>query len=109
MTPAREPLPNVEDWASRLELRHRSGEYVGPCPVCGGEDRFHVGRGRGGAAMVGCRGCIDGQPADIRRKAFGRVLREAFPEKRRANGNDFRALSRSRRTGPERESARRSR
>ena len=77
----REPLPNVEDWAARLDLRNRSGEYVGPCPVCGGTDRFHVGRGRGGAAMVGCRGCIDGQPADIRHKAFGRVLREAFPER----------------------------
>ena len=81
MTPAREPLPDVEDWAARLDLRNRSGEYVGPCPVCGGTDRFHVGRGRGGAAMVGCRGCIDGQPADIGRKAFGRVLREAFPER----------------------------
>ena len=80
MTP-REPLPNVEDWAARLDLRNRSGEYVGPCPVCGGTDRFHVGRGRGGAAMVGCRGCIDGQPADIGHKAFGRVLREAFPER----------------------------
>ena len=80
MTP-REPLPNVEDWAARLDLRNRSGEYVGPCPVCGGTDRFHVGRGRGGAAMVGCRGCIDGQPEDVRHKAFGRVLREAFPER----------------------------
>ena len=80
MTP-REPLPNVEDWAARIDLRNRSGEYVGPCPVCGGTDRFHVGRGRGGAAMVGCRGCIDGQPADIGHKAFGRVLREAFPER----------------------------
>ena len=79
MTP-REPLPNIEDWAARLDLRNRSGEYVGPCPVCGGTDRFHVGRGRGGA-MVGCRGCIDGQPEDVRRKAFGRVLREAFPER----------------------------
>lgn len=79
MTP-REPLPNIEDWAARLDLRNRSGEYVGPCPVCGGTDRFHVGRGRGGA-MVGCRGCIDGQPEDVRHKAFGRVLREAFPER----------------------------
>ena len=77
----REPLPGVDEWAARLDLRNRSGEHVGPCPVCGGTDRFHVGRGRGGAAMVGCRGCIDGQPADVRHKAFGRVLREAFPER----------------------------
>ena len=104
MTPAREPLPNVEDWAARLELRNRSGEYVGPCPVCGGTDRFHVRRGRGGAAMVGCRGCIDGQPPKEKGEAFGRILRAVFPErcqsgigeKRRANGNDFRAPSKGR-------------
>ncbi len=66
----REPLPGVDEWATRLDLRNRSGEHVGPCPVCGGTDRFHVGRGRGGA-RVGCRGCIDGQPADVRHKAFG--------------------------------------
>ena len=105
MTPAREPLPDVEDWAARLDLRNRSGEYVGPCPVCGGTDRFHVGR-RGPDALVGCRGCIDGQPPKEKGEAFGRILREAFPErfqsgeKRRANGNDFRAPSRSRRTAP---------
>ena len=89
MTP-REPLPNIEDWAARLDLRNRSGEYVGPCPVCGGTDRFHVGRGRGGAAMVGCRGCIDGQPADVRHKAFGRVLREAFPERFQSGAGGYR-------------------
>ena len=80
MTP-RELLPDVEDWAARLGLRNRSGEYVGPCPVCGGEDRFHVRRGRDGGAAVGCRGCIDGQPPKEKREAFGRVLREAFPER----------------------------
>ena len=89
MTPAREPLPNVEDWAARLDLHNRSGEYVGPCPVCGGTDRFHVGRGRGGA-MVGCRGCIDGQPEDVRHKAFGRVLREAFPERFQSGAGGYR-------------------
>ena len=84
----REPLPDVEDWAARLDLRHRSGEYAGPCPVCGGTDRFHVRRGRGGAALVGCRGCIDGQPKAVRREAFGRVLRVAFPERSRSGAGD---------------------
>ena len=83
-----EPLPGVEDWAARLGLRNRSGEYAGPCPVCGGTDRFHVGRGRGGAARVGCRGCIDGQPEAVRREAFGRVLRAAFPERSRSGAGD---------------------
>ena len=85
----REPLPDVEDWAARLGLRHRSGEYAGPCPVCGGTDRFHVGRGRGGAARVGCRGCIDGRPAKERGEAFGRILRAAFPERDGAEGRDM--------------------
>ena len=83
-----EPLPGVEDWAARLGLRKRSGEYAGPCPVCGGRDRFHVGRGRGGAARVGCRGCIDSQPEAVRREAFGRVLRAAFPERFRSGAGD---------------------
>ena len=77
----REPLPGRDEWAARLDLRNRSGEYVGPCPVCGGEDRFHVGRGRGGATIVGCRGCIDGQPDKERGEAFGRILRAVFPER----------------------------
>ena len=89
----REPLPDIQDWAARLDLRNRSGEYVGPCPVCGGEDRFHVRRGRGGAAMVGCRGCIDGQPADVRHKAFGRILRAVFPERFQSGAGGYRVDS----------------
>lgn len=75
------PLPAPEDWTGRLDLRRVGGEWVGPCPACGGTDRFHVGRGRGGAARVGCRGCIDGEPEAVRREAFTRILREVFPER----------------------------
>ena len=103
MNAAREPLPTADEWAARLDLRRSGGEWFGPCPSCGGTDRFHVRRGPAGA-LVGCRGCIDGQPADVRGKAFGAILQEVFPErtgeKRRANGNDFRAPASSRRTGP---------
>ena len=102
MNAAREPLPTADEWAARLDLRRSGGEWFGPCPSCGGTDRFHVRRGPAGA-LVGCRGCIDGQPADVRGKAFGAILQEVFPErtgeKRRANGNDFRAPASSRRTG----------
>ena len=72
------PLPTWADWqdrAERLGLRNRSGELSGPCPSCGGTDRFHIKR-RGGDALVGCRGCIDGGG-----RGFGAVLREAFPER----------------------------
>ena len=80
------PLPAPEDWTGRLDLRRVGGEWVGPCPACGGTDRFHVGRGRGGAALVGCRGCIDGEPEAVRREAFTRILREVFPERGEAPG-----------------------
>ena len=72
------PLPTWADWQDRAEalgLQMRSGELVGPCPSCGGTDRFHVKR-RGSAALVGCRGCIDGGG-----RGFGTVLREVFPER----------------------------
>ena len=77
----REPLPHAEEWAARLDLRRRGGEYVGPCPVCGGDDRFHVRTGQGGAALVGCRSCIDGEPKHVGAQRFGAVLRAAFPER----------------------------
>ena len=74
--------PSWSDWqtaAGGLGLKLQGGELVGPCPVCGGEDRFHVRRTDGGA-LVGCRSCIDGK-ADGR-KAFGAVLRAAFPNRK---------------------------
>ena len=62
----RDPLPSVEEWADTLDLTRRGREWIGPCPLCGGDDRFHV-RDSGGRAAVGCRGCIDGHPDGERR------------------------------------------
>ena len=73
-----EQLPGVKEWADTLELTRRGREFVGPCPLCGGDDRFHV-RDSGGRAKVGCRGCIDGQSDGERAKRFGEVLRAVFP------------------------------
>ena len=74
----RDPLPGVKEWADTLDLTRRGLEFVGPCPLCGGDDRFHV-RDSGGRAAVGCRGCIDGQSSGERAKRFGEVLRAVFP------------------------------
>jgi hypothetical protein len=74
----RDPLPGVKEWADTLDLTRRGREWIGPCPLCGGDDRFHV-RDSGGRAAVGCRGCIDGQPDGERRARFGEVLRAVFP------------------------------
>ena len=36
----------------------RGDEYVGPCPVCGGTDRFHVWPDqKNGEGSYWCRGC----------------------------------------------------
>ncbi len=51
---------NIFDLASqdtRLD-RVASGEYAGPCPGCGGDDRFHVNlKKRGGQGGWMCRSC----------------------------------------------------
>ena len=62
----------VEDWLAALpDLKRRGREYVGPCPHCAGNDRFHVREShRDGLALVGCRQCND----------YGAIARAAFPD-----------------------------
>ena len=44
--------------AEALNLRRSGGEYKGPCPLCGGHDRFHVKAGRSADLLIYCRhGC----------------------------------------------------
>ena len=76
------PLPSVKEWATALNLKRRGREYVGPCPGCGGQDRFHVKPVPQGA-LVGCRGCLDGQPKNLRNRRFGELLRTTWPERYR--------------------------
>ena len=65
---------DAAEWAGRLDLKKRGREFVGPCPVCGGEDRFHV-RDSG---VVGCRGCIDGGELEQRRSAYLAIVKAVF-------------------------------
>ena len=69
------------EWAQRCpDLRHAGrGRWAGPCPLCGGVDRFHVETCADGRAIVGCRGCIDGLPQASRRKRFGELVRAVWP------------------------------
>ena len=46
---------NIPHIAEGLGLKKMGGEYKGPCPCCGGNDRFHIKEGRGGVMMVHCR------------------------------------------------------
>ena len=73
-------LPSFAAWqsvAGELGLWRRGAELVGPCPSCGGEDRFHVNdkRRAGTAALFGCRRCNN----------VAAILKAAFPD-RLANG-----------------------
>ena len=70
-------LPGVDDWVRACDLSKRGSEWCGPCPLCGGKDRFHV-RDADGRALVGCRGCIDGRLQEDRRRQYSKLLREVF-------------------------------
>lgn len=49
---------NIEYIAERLELKRMGAQFSGPCPVCGGDDRFHVKRGKTHDVLYHCRqGC----------------------------------------------------
>lgn len=57
---------NITDWAEkdgrhykRVSM-HEGGEYHGPCPECGGNDRFHLWPQQGENGTWWCRGCGKG-------------------------------------------------
>ena len=42
-----------------LEAKRTGLEYHGPCPSCGGKDRWHVGPDASGGSLMACRQCGD--------------------------------------------------
>ena len=100
-------MRTVADWLEHLELRRVGSDYCGSCPVCGGSDRFHLRAGGKYGVVVGCRGCIDGQPAAERRAAFRRIVAAVFgdqrmPRRRRMAAPDWRAEQAARRAAYQR-------
>ncbi len=53
------------------------GEWAGPCPFCGGEDRFRVQPHQPQGGIWLCRGCTDGKWQDA--IAFGQRLWPSLP------------------------------
>ena len=43
------------EWAARFNLQKRSTQWEGPCPLCGGNDRFYVDLREDGSSRVACR------------------------------------------------------
>lgn len=60
-TPQAPPLDWWRDNAKALELKWAGAEIKGPCPACGGTDRFWIPTRGAHAGIFGCRGCQPGQ------------------------------------------------
>ena len=73
----REPA-SLDAWLAALrgqgwQGKNVSKEWVGPCPLCGGDDRFHLKKGDKASVLAGCRkGC---QFKDIAEKVLGDTTR----------------------------------
>ena len=75
-------MPTVaEVVAAHGDLVRKGGGWAGPCPVCSGDDRFHLKDRGDGTALIGCRGCIDNESPDVQRKAWGAIMGELFPDR----------------------------
>ena len=68
----------LEDWADSLKLKRRGKRYVGPCPLCGGDDRFSIARGDTIPVLVACRGCLDHLEGEAWAKRKGEITRAVF-------------------------------
>lgn len=65
--------PTIEEWRSALpDLRRAGKDWIGPCPLCGGDDRFRVGPH--GAYCRQC--CPSGGPR------YGALVRAVFGDSR---------------------------
>ena len=73
---------SLDNWLTALAgvgcepRRTGARDWNGPCPLCGGDDRFHL-REREDRVLAGCRQCLDGA-ADARPR-FGQLLRTLWP------------------------------
>ena len=78
-----DPRPTPEEWETAclgLGLMRTNTGLVGPCPACGGEDRFHVDLAP--PHGWGCRQCKDG------REPFAPYW-AAFPDRRRTGRGQY--------------------
>ncbi len=84
-TPGRQhPVPPPDAWADKLSLRKVGAEYHGPCPLCGGTDRFHVRAKADGTGLFHCRHCGDAPDffPDVMRDVWGWFAKDPAPRSR---------------------------
>ena len=80
-----------EDWVDALNLKRRGKRGEGPCPLCGGDDRFRVTRGDSIPVLFRCRNCLDHLEGEARGKRINEITRAVFgdvasPPVRSGNG-----------------------
>ena len=74
---------NWKDRAGLLGLKRKGRQLVGPCPSCGGDDRFSVTE-KNGRAVFQCRGCNPSSRDQNGRDAALTILKTAgFAEERK--------------------------
>lgn len=75
-----------QDGPLRKVSHHDGGEWAGPCPKCGGVDRFRCWPESSRSVKFWCRGCgFRGDAIDYLRKVRGMSFRDAC----RATGKDY--------------------
>ena len=95
-----EPMPELDDWRAAVpDLKRVGNEFKGPCPICGGTDRFWVRQGNAGKTIFGCRGC---DPRRANPDAFKAILEAVFPARNDARHSNSRAKPKKPRGGHER-------
>ena len=63
-------------------------QWTGPCPSCGGQDRFHLAAAAGHErAVFGCRGCLDEQPALEKKNSVQGYFSSSIPVAVGVHGN----------------------
>ena len=80
-----------EDWIDALNLKPRGKKAEGPCPLCGGDDRFRITRGDTVPVLLACRSCLDLLQGEARAKRIAEITRAVFgdaasPPVRSGNG-----------------------
>lgn len=77
--------------AEQLGLKRAGAEYKGACPVCGGDDRFHIKRGTSANMLLYCRhGC---RYSEIMREFEKRGIVDSEPYQRPKYKKDTLALA----------------
>lgn len=97
---ARRPTePTPQDLiAAHGNLKRVGGQWQGPCPVCGGADRFHINASTGGNGrpLMGCRQCKAPFGDLLEALGFARTAPRTEPERWVWSTADGRAYTQAR-------------